>query len=164
MENIILIIVLYLIGTMVSDNAKRKKRRSQRRDTEAEENRMPPDFDIPPLDRDNPFDFEIPPIEGKKSNDFEIPKIEGAPKSKPELGPDGVYREEEEKIVNPYMDYIKRDAPEKKEKTSDTKQNIPLKVEEVAKKSTKLSTENIRYGIIMAEVLGRPKAYRRIRR
>ena len=150
MENIILIIVLYLIGTIVSDNAKRKKRRSQRRDTEAEEKRMPPDFDIPPLDRDNPFDFEIP-------------KIEGAPKSKPEFGPDGVYREEE-KIVNPYMDYIKRDASEKKDKTSDTKQNIPLKVEETVRKSTKLSTENVRYGIIMAEILGKPKAYRRVRR
>lgn len=164
MENIILIIVLYLIGTIVSDNAKRKKRRSQKRGKHTEENRVPPDFDIPPLDRDNPFDFEIPPVKTKKSQDFEIPKLEGAPKSKPAPGADGVYREEEEKIVNPYLDYLKRDAPKNKEKTSGMEQNIPLKVDKVSKKSTKLSTENVRYGIIMAEILGKPKAYRRIRR
>ncbi|MBP3723346.1 MAG: hypothetical protein J6I62_08870 [Selenomonadaceae bacterium] len=87
MENIILIIVLYLIGTMASDSAKRKKRRSQRRDTEAEENRMPPDFDIPPLDRDNPFDFEIPPIKEKNLRILKSQKLKARRNPSPNLDP-----------------------------------------------------------------------------
>lgn len=163
MENVILIIVLYLIGTMVSDSAKRKKRRSQRQGKNTEENSVPQDFDIPPLDRDNPFDFEIPPVKKDESLDFEIPKLEGAPKTKPEPGIDGVYREEEE-FKNPYLDYLQRDASKNKHKTSDTEQNVPLKVENISRERNVLTKDNIRYGIIMAEVLGKPKAYRRIGR
>lgn len=148
MEDIILIIVLYFIGTLVADQAKRKKRKERREREQTQEDSL---GDI--------FGLDLPSSTQQESKpNFEIPKIAGAPKSKPEPGADGVYREEDTQEVNKYQEYLNRrsnaEPKNMREKTS-------LKVIEATKEQLTLSREKVREGIVLAEILGKPKAYKR---
>ncbi len=119
MENIILIIVLYFIGTLVSDKAnrnKRKKRKNHDKVGNSESN-----FDIPSLNRD-------------------IPQIENALKSENKPAQNEAYQKAETQNLKP-----------------DAKTNI------ASDKPVVLTKDNVRTGIILAEILNKPKAYRRFR-
>ena len=149
MEDIILIIVLYVIGTLAADQANRKKRRKKREDGERQ-----PDFDAPPSRNDNPFDFEIPPIKTKNPNDFEIPKIENA--SQKNSNANTIYREEPK--PNKYQKYLNE---RKKTTPHEETSNTPITIGEIGKERITMSKERVREGIVLAEILGKPKAYGR---
>ena len=134
MEDIILIIVLYIIGTLVADQADRKKRKKKKKHY---------DVDTPPASRETPLDFEIPTL--KRDNDFE--------------NNFDVHETKSESDSNKYQEYLNesKDSPLKSLET-------PIIVRETPKLETSLSRETVREGIILAEILGRPLAKRRLRR
>jgi len=113
MENIILIIVLYFIGTLVSDKANRNKRRKRKNHDKVD--KTEPTFEIPSLNRD-------------------IPKIDSALKSKNEP-------------AQAETQTLKPDA----------------KINAASDKSLVLTKANVKTGVILAEILNKPKAYRRFR-
>ncbi|MBO6179219.1 MAG: hypothetical protein J6O04_08600 [Selenomonadaceae bacterium] len=143
MENLILIIVLYVIGSLISDKANEKKRKKRK----AERIPAPTDTKLPPYD--NPFDFDIP-------------KIEGAPKDEPEpsLDLDEVYKEEPKD--NPYLKYL--NTAEEKEKRSKESKDTSIKSASIERKTFAISKDKVREGIILAEILGKPKALKGRRR
>ncbi len=118
MENIILIIVLYFIGALVSDKANRNKRR--KRKNHDKNGNSEPNFEIPSLDRD-------------------IPKIAGALKSENKPANNEAYQNTETQTLKP-----------------DAKTNI------ASDKSIVLTKDNVRTGVILSEILNKPKAYRRV--
>ena len=125
MENLILIIVLYVIGSLISDKANEEKRKKRK----AERIPAPTDTKLPPYD--NPFDFDIP-------------KIEGTPKD------------------DPYLKYL--NTAEKKEKRSKESEDTSIKSASIERKTFAISKDKVREGIILAEILGKPKALKGRRR
>lgn len=125
MENIILIIVLYFLGTLVTDKAKRKQRRKNNRN---QRESIPIDFDMSSAQKNNSWDFEIP-------------ELEGAPNSKPNIDTDINFDEKPKEI-----------------------QKEPIETTVKSTENLQLSSDNVRYGIVLAEILGKPKAYRHMRR
>lgn len=146
MENIILVIILYFIASLVSDKANRNKRRKQRTLDNAKNGNS--DFKVPPSG-DNPFGFEISKLEGS------LKKIFGSQSN-------DVYQEEEPKVDNKYDDYLKsgNKRSEVQTETSVSSLNHP----DNKKESLILTKENVSTGIILSEILGKPKVYRRMRR
>ncbi|MBR3623375.1 MAG: hypothetical protein IKN43_08520 [Selenomonadaceae bacterium] len=143
MENLILIIVLYVIGSLISDKANEKKRKKRK----SSQIPQPTDIEIPLPNRNNPFDFEIP-------------KIEGAPKSKSEPSSDGVYREEPKE--NPYLKYLNTTAEKKKQ--AEERDDASIKPVSGERKKFAIPINKVREGIILAEILGKPKALKRMRK
>ena len=147
MENLILIIVLYVIGSLISDKANEKKRRKQKAEKNPA-NKIPQKADIPSSKRNSPFDFEIP-------------KLEGAPNSGPEPVLEKPYEENHEESYkeNRYLKYLNK-KKEEKQIAEEAAQIRPLAQE---RRISALSRDKVREGIILAEILGKPKAlkYRR---
>ncbi len=158
MENILLIIFLYFIATIFSDRNKRKKRR------------MPPSGPPEQMPQQVPRgqDGAAP----RRGVDFEIPHLEGAP---PVPSADGVYHEEEDEASGKPAPHPERDLwQEYVERTrhavlrngaGSSETAIEASAGEAGKPHPILmDPQTALQAVALAEVLNRPKAYRKIRR
>ena len=130
MEDIILIIVLYVIGTLVADKANSKKRKKKKKREDV--NMSPPDFEIPTLKRDGSLGDMLKDI-------FSDPK------------PEPALNDSQEPVNEPKIPPPKTPKPK-------------VIVQETRKPTISLDRDTVREGIILAEILGKPLAKRRLKR
>ena len=158
MENILLIIFLYFIATIFSDRNKRKKRR------------------MPPPGTPEQMPGRVPRGQDgtapRREIDFEIPHLEGAP---PVPSADGVYREEEDEIPRKPASQPKRNLWQEyaeQGRHAGLRNSAGISgaaMEASAGEAGKphpilMDPQTALQAVALAEVLNRPKAYRKIRR